>query len=118
VQRSALPAAPARCARGALLRPAAGSCSCTPQHQILRAARAHWAASPALREDYKQHRPNVERAIAQIATSRGGRIKLRYRGTIKNNAWLRRRAAAVNLRNLIGRGLTRQAGGAWVLAAT
>ena len=87
-----------------------------PQHQILRAARAHWAASPALREDYKHHRPNVERAIAQIATSRGRRIKLRYRGTSKNNAWLRRRAAAVNLRTLIGRGLTRQAG-AWVLAA-
>jgi len=87
-----------------------------PLDALLRAARAQWAADPALREDYKKHRPNIERAIAQIATSRGRRVKLRYRGAAKNNAWLRRRTAAVNLRNLIGRGLTRQAG-AWVLAA-
>jgi hypothetical protein len=86
-----------------------------PRDQVLRTARARWAADPALREDYKQHRPNVERAIAQIATSRGRRIKLRYRGVARNNAWLSRRTAAVNLRNLIGRGLNRQAG-AWVLA--
>jgi hypothetical protein len=88
-----------------------------PVDQMLRDARAQWAADPALREDYKQHRPNVERAIAQIATSRGRRIKLRYRGTTPNNAWLKRRTAAVNLRNLVGRGLTRNAG-AWALAAT
>ena len=88
-----------------------------PHDQLLRAARAQWAADPGLREDYKRHRPNVERAIAQIATSRGRRIKLRYHGVAKNNAWLKRRTAAVNLRNLIGRGLTRQAG-AWTLAAT
>jgi len=47
--------------------------------------------------------------------SRGRRLKLRYRGVAKNHAWLKRRAAALNLRNLIGRGLTRH-GGAWVLA--
>jgi IS5 family transposase len=88
-----------------------------PHDKLLRAARARWAADPALREDYKHHRPNVERAIAQVATSRGRRIKLRYRGTARNNAWLKRRTAAVNLRNLIGRGLTRQAG-TWALAAT
>jgi hypothetical protein len=88
-----------------------------PCDQLLRAARTQWAAEPDLRQDYKQHRPNVERAIAQVATSRGRRIKLRYRGTVKNNAWLKRRTAAVNLRNLIGRGLTWQAG-AWVLAAS
>jgi hypothetical protein len=87
-----------------------------PHDELLRDARAQWAADPALREDYKKHRPNVERAIAQVATSRGRRVKLRYRGVARNNAWLRRRTAAVNLRNLIGRGLTRQAG-AWVLAA-
>jgi len=33
----------------------------------------------------------------------------------KNNAWLKRRTAALNLRNLLGRGLTRH-DGAWVLA--
>ena len=45
---------------------------------------------------------------------RQARLKLRYRGTAKNNAWLKRRTAALNLRNLIGRGLARR--GAWVLA--
>jgi hypothetical protein len=46
---------------------------------------------------------------------RTGRVKLRYRGVTKNNAWLHTRAGALNLRTLIRRGLTR-AGGAWVLA--
>jgi hypothetical protein len=61
------------------------------------------------------HRPNVERAIAQIATRRGRRIKLRYRGQARNHAWLKRRTAAVNLRTLLGRGLGRR-DSAWVLA--
>jgi hypothetical protein len=81
---------------------------------LLRQARADWAASTGLREDYMKHRPNVERAVAQVATWRGRRLKLRYRGTAKNNAWLKRRTAALNLRNLTGRGLARQ-DGAWVL---
>ena len=88
-----------------------------PRDQLLRAARARWAADPGLREDYRHHRPNVERAIAQVATTRGRRIKLRYRGTARNNAWLKRRTAALNLRNLINRGLTRQHG-TWALTAT
>ena len=82
---------------------------------LLRAARAAWAAGDGLREDYMAHRPHVERAIAQVATWRGRRIKLRYRGEAKNNAWLKRRTAAVNLRNLLGQGLAR-CDGAWVLA--
>ena len=82
---------------------------------LLRAARADWAADTGLREDYMTHRPNVERAIAQVATWRGRRLKLRYRGTAGNHAWLKRRTAALNLRNLIGKGLARR-GGAWVLA--
>ncbi|MGH3259033.1 MAG: hypothetical protein ACRDOU_27155 [Streptosporangiaceae bacterium] len=60
------------------------------------------------------HRPNVERAVAQVATFRGRRLKLRYRGVTRNHAWLKRRTAALNLRNLIGKGLTWQAG-AWAL---
>ncbi|MDQ6875121.1 MAG: IS1182 family transposase [Actinomycetota bacterium] len=88
-----------------------------PRDQLLRQARARWAADPGLREDYRHHRPNVERAIAQVATTRGRRIKLRYRGTARNNAWLKRRTAALNLRNLISCGLTRQHG-TWALAAT
>jgi hypothetical protein len=79
---------------------------------LLRAARAHW---PGLRRDYMTHRPHVERAIAQVATWRGRRLKLRYRGVTSNNAWLKRRTAAINLRNLLNQGLTRR-DGAWVLA--
>jgi len=79
---------------------------------LLRAARRDW---PGLREDYMTHRPNVERAVAQVATFRGRRLKLRYRGETRNNAWLKRRTAALNLRNLLGKGLTRRAG-AWALA--
>ncbi len=86
-----------------------------PRDAILRAARAAWAAQPALREEYKKYRPNIERVISQVATRGGRRLKLRYTGVAKNNAWLKIRTAALNLRNLTGRGLARQ-NGAWVLA--
>jgi len=86
-----------------------------PHDAILRAARAAWAAQPALREDYRTYRPNVERVISQLASRGGRRLKLRYLGTAKNNAWLKNRTAALNLRNLIGRGLNHH-NGAWVLA--
>jgi hypothetical protein len=82
---------------------------------LLRAARADWRASPGLREDYMTHRPNIERVIAQVATWRGRRLKLRYRGQAPSHAWLKRRTAALNLRNLISRGLAFD-NGAWVLA--
>ncbi len=84
---------------------------------LLRQARRDWAADPGLREAYRRHRPNVERVISQIASRGSRRLKLRYRGTATNNAWLKRRTAALNLRNLIGRGLTRQ-NGTWALATT
>jgi hypothetical protein len=86
-----------------------------PRDDLLRAARAAWAAGPELRQDYMAHRPHVERVIAQVATWRGRRLELRYHGVIKNDAWLKHRTAAVNLRTLLGRGLTRS-DGAWVLA--
>jgi hypothetical protein len=86
-----------------------------PRDDLLRAARADWAAGSGLRKDYMTRRPNVERAIAQVATWRGRRLKLRYRGVTRNHAWLKRRTAALNLRNLIGRGLARR-DGAWALA--
>ncbi len=82
---------------------------------LLRTARHDWAADSELRERYRKYRPNVERVISQIASRGGRRLKLRYRGTVKNHAWLTRRTAGLNLRNLIGRGLTRTAG-VWVLA--
>jgi Transposase DDE domain len=84
-----------------------------PRDDLLSGTRADWAASSGLRKDYMTYRPTVERAIAQVATWRGRRLKLR--GTAKNNAWLKRRTAGLNLRNLIGKGLARR-DGAWALA--
>jgi hypothetical protein len=81
---------------------------------LLRQARLDWKNHPDLRERYRQHRPNVERVVSQIASRGGRRLKLRYRGTANNSAWLKRRTAGLNLRNLIRRGLD-YAGG-WVLA--
>ena len=81
---------------------------------LLRRARTDWVAKPELREKYRTFRPNVERVVSQIASRGGRRLKLRYRGTEKNHAWLTRRSAGLNLRNLVARGLTRTAG-AWAL---
>src|SRR6266702_392989 len=78
---------------------------------LVRAARANWASIVCLRKDYMKHRPNVERVIAQIATWRGRRVKLRYRDVAKNDAWLTRRAAALNLRTLMIQRLTARDGG-------
>jgi IS5 family transposase len=55
----------------------------------------------------------VERSIAWL-TARGNR-RLRYRGTVKNNAWLHHRTAALNLRRLLNLGLAHHEG-AWVIA--
>ena len=81
---------------------------------LLRRARRDWTDKPDLREKYQMNRPNVERVVSQIASRGGRRLKLRYRGTDKNHAWLTRRTAALNLRNLVGRGLT-QTTGIWAL---
>src|SRR6266545_4660816 len=84
------------------------------EHQdLLRAARAQ-AKTPQFTRDYPT-RSNIERTIAHTATQNGRRVKLRYRGTTKNNAWLHTRAAALNLRTLLTLGLTRTHG-AWTLA--
>jgi hypothetical protein len=87
----------------------------TPHDQLLRQARRDWARDRALRQDYRATRPHVERTVAQVATSRGRRLKLRYRGTAKNKAWLKTRTAAVNLATLLRHRLTR-AGGTWTTA--
>jgi hypothetical protein len=80
---------------------------------LLRAARAQ-ARTPEFHTAYPT-RANVERTVAHVATQNGRRVKLRYRGVTKNNAWLHTRAAALNIRTLIRRGLTRS-GGTWALA--
>lgn len=87
-----------------------------PHDTLLRQARRDWTNTPDLKDRYRQHRPNIERVISQIASIGGRRLKLRYRGTAANNAWLKRRTAALNLRNLINRGLRYTDG--WALTTT
>ena len=84
-----------------------------PHEGLLRAARAH-ARTPEFKQAYPT-RSNIERTIAWIATQNGRRIKLRYIGTAKNDAWLHTRCAGLNLRTLVKAGLTRR-GGVWALA--
>jgi hypothetical protein len=84
----------------------------THEH-LLRAARVR-ARTPQFKQAYPT-RAVIERIIAWTATSYGRRIKLRYLGTGKNNAWLHNRSASINLRTLINAGLTRQ-DGAWTIA--
>ena len=89
------------------------SMSIHPHEGLLRAARAQ-ARTPAFKQAYPT-RSVIERVIAWAATQNGRRIKLRYIGAGKNNAWLHTRAAAINLRTLLGAGLTCR-DGAWTLA--
>jgi hypothetical protein len=84
-----------------------------PHDGLLRAARAQ-----ARTEEFKRAYPtraSIERTIAWTATQNGRRVRLRYIGTAKNNAWLHNRCAGLNLRTLVKAGLTRS-GGAWALA--
>ena len=84
-----------------------------PHESPLRAARAQ-----ARTEQFKKAYPTrtaIERIIAWTATQNGHRVKLRYIGTAKNDAWLHARCAAINLRTLLRHGLTRR-DSAWALA--
>jgi IS5 family transposase len=82
-----------------------------PHDALQRAARQN-SRNPEWHNEYRQHRPMVERAIAWLA--RGNR-KVRYRGTAKNDHWLQHRAAALNLRRLVNLGLAFN-GQAWALS--
>ena len=84
-----------------------------PHEDLLRAARAR-ARTPEFKQAYPT-RSAIERIIAWTATCNSHRIRLRYLGTAKNNAWLHTRCAAINLRTMLRHGLTRR-DGAWVLA--
>jgi hypothetical protein len=88
------------------------SMSIHPPAQLLRAARA-LARTPEFQQAYPT-RSTVERVIAFTATQGGRRVKLRYLSVIKNNDWFHTRCAAINLRTLTTRGLTRR-NGAWAL---
>ena len=82
---------------------------------LLRAARAQ-ARTPEFKAAYPT-RASIERTVAHVATQNGYRVKLRYLGVVKNDAWLHTRVAALNLRTLLRHGLTRN-GTAWILAIT
>jgi hypothetical protein len=84
-----------------------------PHEDLLRAARAQ-ARTPQFKQAYPT-RSAIERIISWTATQNGRRIRLRYIGAAKNNAWLHTRCAAINLRTLLRHGLARR-DGAWVLA--
>ncbi|MFQ5947701.1 MAG: IS1182 family transposase [Acidimicrobiia bacterium] len=70
--------------------------------QLLARARADWRAGVNL-DDYRQHRPMVERSIAWIVAN--GHRRVRYRGVERNRIALSVRVAGINLRRLINLGL-------------
>jgi hypothetical protein len=84
-----------------------------PHAGLLRQARA-MARTPQFKQAYPT-RAMIERAISWTATQNGHRVRLRYLGTSKNNAWLHNRTAGLNLRTLVNAGLTRS-GATWVIA--
>ncbi|MCX7799358.1 MAG: IS1182 family transposase [Fimbriimonadales bacterium] len=69
--------------------------------ELLAAARAQWRAGTGL-DDYRQHRPMVERTIAWLVAD--GHRRVRFRGVERNRLGLSLRAAAINLRRLINLG--------------
>ena len=84
-----------------------------PHEHLLREARAQ-ARTGAFKRAYPT-RSAIERIIAWTAIQNARRVRLRYFGAAKNDAWLHNRCAAINLRTLLRHGLTRR-DGAWVLA--
>jgi IS5 family transposase len=84
-------------------------------HPLDAVTRAHRqrAQDPQFQDTYRQHRPMVERSIAWLVA--GGNRRLRFRGTALNDLWLHHRLAGLNLRRLLGLGLTRT-DGVWALA--
>ena len=82
------------------------------EHDALQREHRRRAADPAFQEDYRSHRPMVERSIAWL--TRGNR-RVPHRGITRNNAWLRLRIAGLNLRRLLNLGL-RDNNGSWILA--
>jgi IS5 family transposase len=81
----------------------------------LAANRATWRTDSDLIDDYRQHRPMVERTIAWLVTN-GGR-RCRHRGVDRNKIAFSTRAAVINLKRLINLGLAHN-GTTWNLAPT
>jgi IS5 family transposase len=74
-----------------------------PHDELLAGARTQWRHGDHL-DDYRQHRPLVERSIAWIVAN--GHRRVRYRGVERNRIALSTRAAVINLRRLLNLGLT------------
>ncbi|MBS2965772.1 transposase [Actinocrinis puniceicyclus] len=91
-------------ATGTVTRPAGHSAALSAPGGHYRQRRAAFTG-PAAR---RRWRPPVERAVAWIVAH--GNRRVRYYGTIKNNARLHTRAVALNLRTLINLGLRRTDG--------
>ena len=83
----------------------------TEHDQFLTAARADWRAKTGL-DDYRQHRPMVERGIAWLVAK--GNRRVRHRGIDRNRLALSTRVAALNLRRLINLGLRHEPTG-WAI---
>jgi IS5 family transposase len=75
----------------------------TTHDDELVAARAAWTNGD-FAEDYRQHRPMVERSIAWLVAN--GHRRVRYRGLERNELGLTLRVAALNLRRLVNLGAT------------
>jgi len=80
----------------------------TEHDQLLARARADWRRGVGA-QDYRRHRPMVERSIAWIVTN--GHRRVRYRGVERNRLGLSLRVAAINLRRLLNLGLHHGPGG-------
>lgn len=83
----------------------------TEHDQLLADARSAWRAGDRL-DDYRQHRPMVERSLAWLVAN--GHRRVRYRGVERNRQALTIRVAAINLRRLINLGI--QWNNGWELA--
>ncbi|WP_419921976.1 IS1182 family transposase [Candidatus Poriferisodalis sp.] len=81
--------------------------------RLLAQARADWRAGISI-DDYRRHRPMVERSIAWLTAN--GHRRVRYRGVAANRIGLAHRAAAVNLKRLANLGAEHN-GHTWRLAA-
>ncbi|MGF1618860.1 MAG: IS1182 family transposase [Acidimicrobiia bacterium] len=75
-------------------------------------ARRAWTARE-FADDYRQHRPMVERSISWLVGKHHRRV--RYRGVEANQAQLALRVAAINLRRLVNLGLD-HTGTSWAVA--
>ena len=111
---SAPPAAPARCA-GCTTSKSGRTLSLHPHDRLLRAARADWAARPGCARTTWHTGPTSSASSPRSPPGAAAGSSSATAGSPQNHAWLKRRTAALNLRNLVGRGLTRR-DGTWVLA--